>query len=56
MPPKRAWVLKVAEATMRSEATVRMWLSERQAPDDLAKREIAKVLQRSVEELFPEKS
>lgn len=47
------FVKKVAEITHRQETTVRMWLSGRQTPDELAKSIIAKEFNTSVDDLFP---
>lgn len=47
------FISKVAEITHRQETTVRMWLSGRQTPDELAKSIIAKEFDMSVNDLFP---
>ncbi|MCD7962925.1 MAG: hypothetical protein LUF90_05095 [Rikenellaceae bacterium] len=52
--PKGRFVKRIAKLTCRSEATVRMWLSGRQKPDELAKKIIAQELGIPSELLFPE--
>ena len=47
------FIAKVAEITHRKDLTVRMWLSGRQTPDELAKSIIAKEFNVSVDDLFP---
>lgn len=47
------FVTEVATLTKRSENTVRMWLSGKQEPDDLAKSVIAQKFEVSVQTLFP---
>lgn len=51
----QVFVQRVAEMTHRQETTVRMWLSGRQTPDDLAKSIIAKEFNVSIDDLFPPK-
>lgn len=50
------FIQKVAEITHRKELTVRMWLSGRQTPDELAQSIIAKEFNVSVDDLFPKMS
>ena len=47
------FIRRVADATKRSDRTVRMWLSGRQRPDALTQSVIAKVLKVPASELFP---
>lgn len=47
------FVSEVATLTKRSEATVRMWLSGQQVPDELAQTIIAEKYKVSIESLFP---
>ena len=47
------FVSDVAKLTKRSEATVRMWISGRQVPDELAQNMIAEKFNVDVETLFP---
>lgn len=49
------FITKIAGLTKRSEATVRMWVSGQQVPDELAQSVIAKELEVPVEGLFPQK-
>lgn len=51
--PAQLFVKEIAELTKRSEGTVRMWISERQVPDALAKSLIADHFGVSAETLFP---
>lgn len=51
--PAAAFITRVAEATMRKENTVRMWLAGRQQPDKLAKERIAELLGVDADGLFP---
>lgn len=51
--PASCFVSKVAQATMRKENTVRMWLAGRQRPDKLAIERIADLLGVDAEGLFP---
>ena len=53
MSPKKMWIQRIAKVTHRSEATVRMWLSGRQVPDELIQEIIAKELGVPVVGLFP---
>jgi transcriptional regulator with XRE-family HTH domain len=53
-PPKARWIKRIATVTMKSELTVRMWLSGRQTPDLLTQNIIAKELGVPVEGLFPQ--
>ena len=53
MSPKKMWIQRIAQVTHRSEATVRMWLSGRQVPEELIQEIIAKELGVPVEGLFP---
>lgn len=54
--PKTKWIKRIAEATMRSENAVRMWLNGRQTPEPLVQNIIAKELGVPVEGLFPSKN
>ena len=47
------FVSDVAKLTKRSEATVRMWISGRQVPDELAQSLIAEKFNVDAETLFP---
>ena len=47
------FISDVAKLTKRSEATVRMWISGRQVPDELAQNMIAEKFNVDVETLFP---
>ena len=47
------FVSEVATLTKRSEATVRMWLSGQQVPDELAQTMIAEKYNVSIDSLFP---
>lgn len=47
------FVSEISELTHRSEVTVRMWLSGRQVPDELAQTIIAKKFNVDVKSLFP---
>lgn len=51
--PASVFISRVAEATMRKENTVRMWLAGRQQPDKLAKEKIAELLGVDADGLFP---
>lgn len=51
----QVFITKIAGLTKRSEATVRMWVSGQQVPDELAQSVIAKELEVPVEGLFPQK-
>lgn len=53
MSPKKMWIQRIAQVTHRSEATVRMWLSGRQVPEELIQEIISKELGVPVEGLFP---
>lgn len=52
-PPKKAFVKRIAEITMRSEITVRCWIAGVQNPDPLAQNVIAQELGIPANELFP---
>lgn len=52
--PAADFVERVAEATKRKQNTVRMWLSGRQKPDDLAKEKIAELTGVDPAGLFPD--
>lgn len=52
--PAQQWIAMIAEATLRKESTVRMWLSNCQRPSDMVIRRIAEVLQTNPDDLFPE--
>lgn len=54
-PPKKAFVQRMAEITMRSETTIRCWLAGSQNPDPLAKDVISRELGVPADELFPKK-
>lgn len=47
------FISEVAALTKRSEATVRMWLTGQQVPDELAQSIIAERYNVSVDNLFP---
>lgn len=49
----QVFVAEVSKITKRSEATVRMWLSGKQTPDELAKSVIAEKFDTDVNTLFP---
>lgn len=49
----QVFVSEVAALTKRSEATVRMWLSGQQVPDELAQTMIAEKYNVSIDSLFP---
>lgn len=51
--PAAAWVAMIAKITHRSETTVRMWLSGKQNPDELAKAVVADHFGSTVATLFP---
>lgn len=51
--PAKRFVAEVAELTKRSEITVRMWLSGKQSPDELAKATIAAKFGVNADGLFP---
>lgn len=51
--PASAFITMVAQATLRKENTVRMWLAGRQQPDKLAKERIAGLLGVDADGLFP---
>ena len=54
VPTERTkFIRKIADATKRSETTVRMWLYGRQRPDALTQSVIAKLLKVPESELFP---
>lgn len=53
-PPKTGWIKRIAEVTMRSEFTVKMWLNGRQIPEPIIQNIIAKELGVPVEGLFPQ--
>lgn len=55
MPPKLAFVKRIAEVTMKSETTVRCWLAGSQQPDALGQSVIEKELGISADILFPKK-
>ena len=51
---KRAMIDKLAEATDRDEQTVYSWIAGRNKPDALCRKVISGVLNKPVEELFPD--
>lgn len=53
--PAQKFISDVATITHRSEMTVRMWLTGRQLPDDLAKITIAEKFGVNADSLFPKK-
>ncbi len=55
IPPKKAFVKRIAKVTMKSETTVRCWLAGSQNPDALSKSMISKELGMSCDVLFPKK-
>ncbi len=52
--PGQVFIQKLADATCREAATVRMWLSGVQTPNPKTKERISMVLNIPVEILFPE--
>lgn len=55
MPPKLAFVERIARVTMKSKTTVRCWLAGTQQPDALGQSVIEKELGIPAEVLFPKK-
>ncbi len=55
IPPKTAWIKRVAMAAKVSEFTVRMWLSGRQVPQAGIQELVSRELGVPAEELFPER-
>ncbi len=55
IPPKTAWIKRVAKAAKVSEFTVRMWLNGRQVPQAGIQELVARELGVPAEELFPER-
>lgn len=53
VPPKTLWIRRVANAAKVSEMTVRMWLSGRQTPLPGIRALVAKELNSTPEELWP---
>ena len=53
-PPKTAFLQHIAEVTCRNIFTVRMWVSGRQTPDELAQKTISTELGVPVSDLCPE--
>lgn len=51
--PAQEFIAEIASLTHRSEMTVRMWISGKQVPDELAQATIAKRYDVDVESLFP---
>lgn len=51
--PQTKFVRRIADATLKSEFTVKMWLTGRQTPDQLTQSVIARELGVPVEGLFP---
>ena len=51
--PAQSFIANVAKITHRSKTTVKMWLTGRQAPDNLAKSIIAEHFGCSPDGLFP---
>lgn len=51
----KAFIERAAKATMRSEATVRMWLCSKQIPDALARAALATEFGIPADQLFPPK-
>ncbi len=49
----RAFIRRCAEVTMKSEVTVRGWLSGAYVPDELAKSRLAELFDTESEALFP---
>jgi len=47
------FIAKIAQITMKSETTVKMWLYTEQKPDELTKAVIAQALKTSPDALFP---
>lgn len=52
--PATSFILDIAEHTMRSERTIRQWLSGCQEPPFDIKRKISEYLSIPIEELFPQ--
>lgn len=48
------FIRRIADATKRSDQTVKMWLSGRQKPDALTQSVIAKLLKEPAANLFPD--
>lgn len=55
IPPKTAWIKRVAKAAKVSEFTVRMWLNGRQVPQAGIQELVSKELGVPACELFPQK-
>lgn len=55
VPPKTAWLQRVAKAAKVSVFTVRMWVSGRQVPQAGIQELVAKELGVPASELFPQK-
>lgn len=56
VPPKTAWIKRVAKAAKVSEFTVRMWLNGRQVPQAGIQELVAKELGVPASELFPSRN
>lgn len=52
--PAQEFVTLIATATCRKETTVLQWLSGVQTPNDTVKERISQVLNRPLDELFPD--
>lgn len=52
--PAQVFIRKIADATCREASTVRQWLSGTQIPNAKAKERIAEILNKPVDELFPD--
>lgn len=52
--PKGQFIKRISSVTMKSEVTVRMWLSGRQKPDALTQKQIESELKVSADILFPQ--
>lgn len=53
--PGRAFIIRIAALTSRSERTVQQWLCGSQEPPVDIKSKISVLMERPVEELFPSK-
>lgn len=51
--PAQEFIAEIAALTHRSEMTVRMWISGKQVPDELAQATIAKRYDVNIDGLFP---
>lgn len=51
--PRQKWIKNIAQATFKSETTVRNWICGVQTPDQLTQQKISEILNVPAEELFP---